>query len=278
MRVSNCICFPLQYLTLRRRCECSDGSDSRLLRILLALPGSFKTMGEAVESHLGEAFKKKFKGTGVCLLCGRLCRFPSGTTHKCSSKHDMREMTLQERAEEIQWYTAMQGDGEAARLKILDQTWALKRWSAQALAASLPSILASAVGRLGLLFGGRSQGICITWSARRVSLHIVLILKRAKEPTGIMEEALRLAGTMGGRVRIRWSHRQEPKRRTECSCTRRLPRCAQYSLKTRRVSWQEFQSLGRQRQCRKVVLGGVGSRASNGVCSILVCSIFGCMV
>ena len=56
------------------------------------------------EHDLSAAFLKRLKGTLTCLVCGPLHRFPSGKTHRSCAKHDMREMTPQERAQEIAWY------------------------------------------------------------------------------------------------------------------------------------------------------------------------------
>ena len=68
-------------------------------------------MAEPDESDLSETFKKMLKGTLTCLVCGPLHRFPSGKTHKGRTKHAMREMTSEERAEDIQWHREIQADG-----------------------------------------------------------------------------------------------------------------------------------------------------------------------
>ena len=55
----------------------------------------------------------------VCRVCGPFHRFPSGKTHKSRTKHQMRDLTPEERLEEISWYREIQADGEAARLEHL---------------------------------------------------------------------------------------------------------------------------------------------------------------
>ena len=74
------------------------------------------------ESELSVAFMKRLQGTLTCLLCGPLHRFLSGTTHKRRTKHPMREMLAEERAEEIKWYREIEADGEAARVKVFGST------------------------------------------------------------------------------------------------------------------------------------------------------------
>jgi hypothetical protein len=171
-------------------------------------------MGEADESDLSEAFQKKLKGTLTCLVCGPLHRFPSGKTHKSRTKHDMRAMTPEERAEEIQWHREIQADGEAARLKILDQKRASARAAASTAAAgsgeaagSDAVVPASARSEYVFDFGKHSgKTLSTVWRTQpkylcylinqKGFLDTVLTLKRAMEAAGIMDEAMRQAAVM----------------------------------------------------------------------------------
>lgn len=187
------------------------------------------------EQDLSDTFLKRLKGTLTCLVCGPLHRFPSGKTHKSRTKHDMREMTPQERAQEIAWYREIQAEGETARLKVLDQKRASEKAAAAAAHMDVPSI-GEAAGSAGIGESAGSAGIgdaagsaaVVPASARseyvfdfgkhkgktlstvwrtlptylcylinqKGFLDTVLALKRAMEAAGIMDEALRQAGVM----------------------------------------------------------------------------------
>jgi predicted nucleic acid-binding Zn ribbon protein len=187
------------------------------------------------EQDLSDTFLKRLKGTLTCLVCGPLHRFPSGKTHKSRTKHDMREMTPQERAQEIAWYREIQAEGETARLKVLDQKRASEKAAAAAAHMDVPSI-GEAAGSAGIGESAGSAGIgdaagsaaVVPASARseyvfdfgkhkgktlstvwrtlptylpylinqKGFLDTVLTLKRAMEAAGIMDEALRQAGVM----------------------------------------------------------------------------------
>jgi hypothetical protein len=73
------------------------------------------------EADLDDAFKKQLRGMQVCLTCGPGDRFVSGKTHKSRSKHAMRPLSPEERAQEITWYREVQGEGQAARLRQLEE-------------------------------------------------------------------------------------------------------------------------------------------------------------
>eukprot|EP00959_Pyramimonas_sp_CCMP1952_P411167 8616080-Pyramimonas_sp.AAC.1 len=67
------------------------------------------------------------KGMLVCLTCGPFDRFTSGRCHKSKTRHDMRPMNDEERAQDIELYRAIEADGEPARLAKLNQRRAESR-------------------------------------------------------------------------------------------------------------------------------------------------------
>ena len=166
--------------------------------------------GADEEADLSEAFKKQLQGMLVCLVCGPLHRFPSGKCHKSRSKHAMREMTAEERAEEVAWYREIQADGDAARLKQLDKK---RRQSRSAKASG-----GGQEGGSGLAEGaaesseyvfdfGKHKGkkLMQVWEQDRTYLpHLMnsglldarVVLKHAMEDGGIMEKAQDMAKEM----------------------------------------------------------------------------------
>ena len=145
------------------------------------------------ESDLSEQFKKQLKGMLVCLRCGPLHRFTSGKTHKSRSKHKMREMTPDERAEEIRWYREIQADGEEARLRILEQKRREARSeSGQGQELAVPTEYIFDFGQ------HKSKRLSVVWRENKSYFGFIvnskmlrdrLILKRAMEDSGIMAGA-----------------------------------------------------------------------------------------
>ena len=167
------------------------------------------------ESDLSEAFRKKLAGTLTCLVCGPWHRFPSGKCHKSRTKHAMRPMTSEERAEEIQWYREIQADGEPARLRILDQRRAAARSAVRTAAggdgeAAGPEggvVPASASGEYVFDFGKhKGKTLSRIWATQprylcylinqKGFLDTALTLRRAMDAAGIMGDALRQAAAM----------------------------------------------------------------------------------
>ena len=75
----------------------------------------------AGDADLSDSFTKQLAGMLVCLTCGPLDRFCIGKIHKSRTKHEMRPLSEEERAEEISWYKAIKEDGEDARMKKLEE-------------------------------------------------------------------------------------------------------------------------------------------------------------
>ncbi len=158
------------------------------------------------EADLSEAFKKQLNGILVCLVCGPLHRFPSGKTHKSRSKHAMREMTPEERAEEIAWYREIQADGDAARMSLLEKR---RRQARQANAEQAgvveepgPDLDGEYIFDFGKKKGKklsvvwRKDKSYLGWIINSKMLDTYVTLKAAKEEAGILEDALALAAEM----------------------------------------------------------------------------------
>ena len=166
----------------------------------------------ADESDLSEAFKRKLAGTLTCMVCGPLHRFPSGKTHKSRTKHEMRAMTPEERAEEIQWYREIRADGETARLKILDQRRAAAKKilasGASSSAVEGEAVVPAMTSNEYVFDFGKHRGktLSFVWRTQQSYLCYLmnqtgfldahLTLKRAMESAGIMDDATQRAAAM----------------------------------------------------------------------------------
>ncbi len=174
-------------------------------------------MSEGVhgEADLSAEFQKHLKGMLVCCVCGPFHRFPSGKTHKSRSKHAMRKLTPEERAEEIAWYREIEADGEAARIRQLDKKRRQSRDALQGQGASTARSSADSVGgqedngQVGdyVLDFGKHKGKTVTavWKKDKTYLPYLINgkaldarirLKRAMESVGILEEAQAMADVM----------------------------------------------------------------------------------
>lgn len=166
------------------------------------------------EADLSETFKNQLKGMLVCYTCGPFHRFCSGKTHKSRSKHPMRPLTPEERAEEVAWYREIQADGEVARLRQLDLK---RRESRQARASSSTDVVAASepaseqAGEYRFDFGkNKGKALSHIWrSSPSYLAHLVnqkgfletkITLARAMEKAGIMAEAQAMASQMKTRL------------------------------------------------------------------------------
>ena len=79
---------------------------------------------------LSDKFKSMLADLRTCTICGPLRRFHK--SHGSTSKHKVRPLNAAEKEEEISWYRAIQADGDAARLKKLQEKRAVSRATQEA--------------------------------------------------------------------------------------------------------------------------------------------------
>ena len=156
---------------------------------------------------LSDKFKSMLADLRTCTICGPLHRFHK--SHGSTSKHKVRPLNAAEKEEEIGWYRAIQADGDAARLKKLQEKRAVSRATQEAAQSAAaegesPLTLTEDTGEYRFDFGKqRGQTLTRVWRSQRNYLPYLinqrgfldsrLTLKRAMEAAGIMEEAQREA-------------------------------------------------------------------------------------